>query len=467
MLSPISQRIADAQNHIVKLRDQLEEHLVGIVDDTNVSDDEMAITTELNGKIERTEKSLATLQQAEQRLAQTSQPAGNNIVVQQQNGPVSMPRPFAVPAQKIQPADHVWRSLVVKLKTHLDQSKRSSYEILKDTYGEDDITKAVFDVINKTATIPADTVTSGWASQLVQTSIGEFFAALIPNSVYPALAAKGGSFTFGRNGALSLPTRSATPTIAGAFVAQGAPIPVRQGAFTAIPLTPKKMGVISTFTREISEHSTPAIEALIRQAITEDTSVAIDTILLDATAADTTRPAGLRNGVTESANSTLTTLDGMIADFKVLATALITGTNGNIRNPVWIMNPTCALNIVTKTTTTGDTPYRAEIAAGTLFGWPIIQSTNIPFDRVIAMDAADFMTATGDTPNFSVSDQAVLHMEDTTPLAIGTAATPNTVAAPVRSLWQTDCIGIRMLLDINWAMRRTGVISWSETFAWD
>ncbi len=65
MLSPITQRIADAQNHIVTLRDQLEEHLAGI-DDTNVTDDQLAITTELNGKIERTEKSLATLQQAEQ-----------------------------------------------------------------------------------------------------------------------------------------------------------------------------------------------------------------------------------------------------------------------------------------------------------------------------------------------------------------------------------------------------------------
>jgi hypothetical protein len=24
-----------------------------------------------------------------------------------------------------------------------------------------------------------------------------------------------------------------------------------------------------------------------------------------------------------------------------------------------------------------------------------------------------------------------------------------------------------MLLDVNWAMRRTGVVAWSETFAWD
>ena len=465
MASPISQRIEDAQQHLNSLKDQLTEHLESF-DDTNVTDDQVAITTELNEKIARTEKSLETLKQAEIRLAATAQPPaavpaspGNDIIVRN--------RPFAVPAQKIQPQDYIWRSLAVKVKTHLDPNKRPALDILKEMYGEDDATKAVFDVVTRTATIPADTVTSGWASQLVQTSIGEFFAALMPMSAYPGLRARGGSFTFGRNGALSLPTRAATPTIAGSFVAQGAPIPVRQGAFTAVPLTPKKMGVISTMTREITEHSTPAIEGLIRQAIVEDTAVALDLILLDATAADTTRPAGLRASVSESANSTLTTIDGMIADFKTLASAIITGTNGNIRSPVWIMNPGCALTVSTKTTTTGDTPYRSEIAGGTLFGWPVIQTVNIPIDRVIVLDAADFMTATGDSPMFSVSDQAVLHMEDTTPLAIGTSATVNTVAAPTRSLWQTDCIGIRMLMDVNWVMRRTGVVAWSETFAWD
>jgi hypothetical protein len=78
---------------------------------------------------------------------------------------------------------------------------------------------------------------------------------------------------------------------------RGRTIPVRQGAFTSQTFTPKKMAVISTFTREIAEHSTPAIEGLIRNAMQEDTSVAVDTVLLDATAASTTRPAGLRNGV--------------------------------------------------------------------------------------------------------------------------------------------------------------------------
>lgn len=461
-MSPIAQRITDGEGRLVQLRDQLTAH-IATYDESNVTEDQLTVTKELNEKIGTTEASLETLRQAEKRLAATAEPPapGADSALHLKNQ-----RPFAAPAAKIRPQDYVWRSLVVAVKHHADKHKRPIVDILRETYGEDECTKVVMDVVTRAATVPADTVTSGWASQLVQTSIGEFFEALIPNSVYPGLRQRGGSFTFGRNGVISLPTRASTPTIAGSFVAQGAPIPVRQGAFAAVTFTPKKMGVISTFTRDIAEHSTPAIEGLIRQAISEDTSVAIDTILLDATAADTTRPAGLRNGVSESANSTLTTIDGLIADLRTIAQALITGTSGNLRAPVWVLNPGTVLQMALKTNGNGETPFREELAGGTLLGWPVIQSTNTPVTRMMALDAADFVTATGDTPRFDVSDQAVIHMEDTTPAAIGTAGTPNVVAAPVRSLWQTDTLGVRMILDINWGMRRSGVVAWSETFSW-
>ena len=63
-------------------------------------------------------------------------------------------------------------------------------------------------------------------------------------------------------------------------------------------------------------------------------------------------------------------------------------------------------------------------------------------------------------------DTATLHMEDTTPLAIGTVGSPNTVAAPVRSLWQTDTVGIRMIQPMNWTLRRSGVLAWTQSVTW-
>jgi hypothetical protein len=130
------------------------------------------------------------------------------------------------------------------------------------------------------------------------------------------------------------------------------------------------------------------------------------------------------------------------------------------------MNPAQVLSIAMTQNAGGDFPFAAEVNQGRLQGYPILQSTSMVAARVLLVDAADFFSATGDEPRFDVSDQAVLHMEDTAPTAIGTAGTPTVVAAPVRSLWQTDSIGIRMLLDINWAMRRTGLIAWIDSVTW-
>jgi HK97 family phage prohead protease/HK97 family phage major capsid protein len=411
-------------------------------------------------EVDAIDKDLVRLRRLEAAKAATAKPVIKAETTQQGSlARGGLDSVYAVPAQKIAPADYVYRTLVCKLKAHF--TKQSPYEVLKNEYGDDEPTRAVMNVITRAATVPADTVTSGWASQLVATSITEFFSALMPNSVYPALASRGGKFSFGQAGIVSMPTRASTPTIAGSFVAQGAPIPVRQGAFSAITFTPKKMAVISTFTREISEHSTPAIEGLIRQAIVEDTAVAIDSVLLDATAATTTRPAGLRAGVSATTATAGGGLAAVIGDIRALTSALITGTNGNLRSPVWI------LSLIPATAGGGEFPFKTELAGGTLQGYPVITSSNVTADMMFLVDAADFVSVTGDTPRFDVSDQATIHLEDTTPLPISTTGSPNTVAAPVRSLWQTDTIGVRMLLDLNWGLRRTGVVAWTQTMTWN
>jgi len=130
------------------------------------------------------------------------------------------------------------------------------------------------------------------------------------------------------------------------------------------------------------------------------------------------------------------------------------------------MNPIQVLSIQFQTNANGQFIFQDEIAAGRFRGYPLFQSTTVPAGTVFLVDAADFFSATGDTPVFNASDTATLHMEDTTPLAIGTAGSPNTVAAPVRSLYQTDSLAIRMTWDLNWAMRRTGVIAWTSSVTW-
>ena len=199
--------------------------------------------------------------------------------------------------------------------------------------------------------------------------------------------------------------------------------------------------MISTFTREMAEHSTPSIEALMREAIVNDTATAIDSTLMDNTAATTTRPQGLQNyaGSTQTPTSPGTDLTGPIGDLKVMSNALSAATNGNIRTPVWIMTPGAANCIALSTiAAVGMMPFRDEINAGRWNGWPVIQSTNsIPADTIWLLDAADFVTATGDTPRFDVSDSATIVMDDvpTDPVAAG--GTAFAAGGAVKTMFQT------------------------------
>ena len=255
-----------------------------------------------------------------------------------------------------------------------------------------------------------------------------------------------------------------SPTIAGSFVGEGAPIPVRQGAFTAVQLIPKKVAVITTFSREISEHSDPAIEGILRDAITTDTAVAVDSVLMDNNPATAIRPAGLRNGV-----ATLTPTAGggfaaVVGDVKLLAGAMLTATLGNVRSPVWLMSPTLVLALRLTVAPNGALVFADEINRGTFMGWPYIESPNVTADTLFLIDAADFMSASGD-PRFDVSDQATVHMEDSAPAAI-VPGPSGPASAPVRSFWQTDTLGIRMIMPLNWAFRRPAMIAYISGVTW-
>ncbi|WP_424813558.1 phage major capsid protein [Roseococcus sp. YIM B11640] len=451
-MKTLSQRIEDAQQDLNAKRDKLAE-LSG-ADTLDVDAVEA-----LNSDVEAAERTLNALKASEARLATT-------VEARAPGGEAGGPRrPLTVPAApKASPKFLAYRAATLRVLAHV--TRRPIDELRQERYGDDEPTKIITEVLTRAASAPATTTTSGWASQLVETVNADFMQDLMPASVYPGLASRGLRLNFGRAGVVSIPSRSATPTIAGSFVGEGAAIPVRQGAFTSQSLTPKKMAVISTFTREIAEHSTPAIEGLIRDAMQEDTAVAIDTVLLDATAASSIRPAGIRNGIAAITATSGGGFAALVGDIKALVGALITATNGNMRAPVWIMNPVQAVAISLTQNAGGDFPFQAELGRGTLQGYPVIQSPTVTAGMVFLVDAADFVSVTGDEPRFDVSDQATLHMEDTTPLAISATGTPNTVAAPIRSLFQTDTLAIRMILPMNWALRRSGVVAWTQSVTW-
>ena len=468
----LSNRIEAAEARLVEKKAALAA-LYEKVDDSNVTDEQAEQITKANQDIALAERSVLMLRDSERLLGATAEEPQRSrlpVILQTQNtkAPAIITptaRPFNVTPKKLTPIDLLVRAGTVQLFSHIH--KKPVDEIRRVIYGEDEATRAVVDWAVRAASAPAMTTVTGWAAELVQQIVVDFMETLMPKSVYPRLSAAGLPLNFGRNGRIVIPTRSRTPTIAGSFVGEGLPIPVRQGAFTSQTLTPKKMAVITTWTREIDEHSVPAIEGLLRNAIGEDTAISLDAVLLDANPATVVRPAGILNGVAGLTPTAGGGFNALVGDIKQISGALLTGTAGNVRNPVWLMNPQQMNSAgLISMPGAGVFPFRDEIGQNRLGGWPIIDAGTVPLGTVIAIDAGDFVSVSGDAPRFEISDQATLHMEDTAPADISTVGTPAVVSYPVKSMWQTDMLALRMILPMNWAIRRTGTVAWVAGVTW-
>ena len=358
-------------------------------------------------------------------------------------------------------------------------------DVVKERYADD----SRVDAIIKTAVSTADTTTAGWAAELVGSDIQGFMDHLKPYSIYASLAAKGTSITFGNNGSVTIPRRAGSNTdIAGAFVGENGVIPVKRTTLASDTLWPYKMGVISTFTKELARSSNPHIETIIRKAMIDDTANALDNALLDTEAAVTgVRPASITNGVTGQISAGDTAAD-IITDLKFLINALSSKNAGMAA--VLIMNPARVLGLSTVTTATGGFLFRDEIAQSRVLGLPFISSTNCPADQVIILDAAYFATAFG-MPQIDVSDTATLTMansDGTAPTqatdgsgALGTAeqvlpgsgisvvggeSGAATAGYQAQSMFQVWAVAVRNVMPVSWAMTRADLVERVTGVSW-
>ena len=471
-MSGLAQRIMTLEAQIVAKRDELEDHL-NKMDDTNVSDADLETTGRLNADIAQLEKTRAALVDSEKLLTKnlldedghggSRSRSLSTTVITPERERVTSPAIIVNRKKDFDLVDYLVRAATVTYVSKV--TGKSVEETRLRVYGDDDGTHVFCDIVTRAASAPAMTTVTGWAAELVHTTYADLMPILMPQAILTRVAPKGLTLSFGQTGRIVIPTRSRTPSLAGSFVGEGLAIPVRQGMFTSQTLTPKKMAVISTWTREMGDHSIPAIEGLIREAIQQDTSVAIDTVLIDANPATTIRPAGLLNGVAATTATAGGGIAAFIGDLTALIGAVSAGTYGNVRAPVWLANQTDMLRAaLLQAPNTGIFPFRDEIARGMLNNIPIIDSATVPTKTLTLVDAADFVVAGGEAPRMEMSDQATLHMEDTNPTDL--VASPSTVAAPQRSLFQTDSLALRMIMPLNWIQRRAGTVAWTQNVTW-
>lgn len=430
-MKTIAQRIEDAQTSITAKNARL----------TTLQDAEqrdLDAIESLMDEIDTEERELELLKRQEAKIAKKIETPHINR------------RPLGFPKKEVSGLDLlVRRALVHGVSLHLQQPIE---KVLERHYPDRD--EATEIAVTKAAAPLATTGTSGFVSQLVQSTWAGFLDALRGKSIYPELRARGYGVSFDSAGTAYLPQRTGSGAN-GSFFAEGSPIRVGRITVAAPTFTSRKMGVIIPFSREAAKRSTPELEPVLRKSIIEDTAATLDPILLDATGGDTVRPAGLLNGVSAVA----TGYGGgdhtaVKEDFKALLAPFIAA--NAVDGITVIMNPAQGLNISMMDGPDNNAGWFSEIAKRV----NIVESTHATAARLIAIRNPDFATALGDMPEFDVSNQATIHMEDTSPAEI-VAAGP-TAAAPTRSLWQTDSSAIRMIMDVSWIMARSGMVQWID-----
>jgi len=447
----LSERIQEAQEALTDLRADLKTAIEQYAEDATQENQELV--NEYTKNVKAAETHLHTLTEAEAQLkdelsAATPAPAPKKAF--------SKPKaPALITSTKnYEEGEIFFKQAAV---TALAAVQRTSVnEVLRDRYRND---KGLEAVMAKADSTIGTTTGTNWAAPLLEESVEGFLDLFTNNSVYGALRARGTALNFAGKGSIKIPSRGSTKKPSGAFVAEGAPIPVKEAYFTSQTMTPDKMGVIVPFAEELVTATNNQIETIIRDAVVQDTAESLDAILLDDTAASTTRPAGLKNGVSLT-NSAGATAANVATDVKTLMANFVS--TDSPKDVVFIMNGARVLGLRTIATTTGERAF-PEINSGNLMGIPVVESGNCTAAEVYSVNCSAFYTAY-DAPRFSMSNTAVIHMEDTTPLEI-VSGVPTT-ADPVRSLFQTDSMAIRMILPVTWKMVRASMVDGIDVVAW-
>jgi HK97 family phage major capsid protein len=444
-----------AKDELVETTDKLEE---------NPEDEALvAQVEEQSDEVEKKTASLAALKKAEAALASRSVPVTGapSIILSRSN--------------KTTPFDLVVRAALVAFEAGV--RKVSPQQVVAERYGDDDQTKAVTGIITKATQNPAMTTVDGWAAQLVREGWLQFMDILKPASIIPRLGLR--SYSFDGYGSLTIPMRNRGTginndrSLASSWRKEGDPIRVGSTQLGSQKLSPKSMGVIGTFTKELLKRSTPNIEQMIREWIISDTAEMLDGYFVsDLAAVADLRPGGIRAGVVAVPSGGGSAAD-INADLFKAFSALASSNLGS--RPVVLLHPNNGFALGMSLTATG-VPAFPSAASGSIYGAQILTSTTIPTDIVIVMDAAEIAFAGGlDTMEYS--DVATLHeeylpMHDRQTGAVDPAGVlplvdeAGAAASPVRSLFQTHSAGIKAVYELDWSLTRPGAVYVISDVAW-
>jgi hypothetical protein len=312
-------------------------------------------------------------------------------------------------------------------------------------YYDDATTKAyVRSMTTKAASAPADTTTSGWASDL---------SLPRPGPVLESLENVGQIFQLATQVNLSgvqsiiYPKRAAArPSTDVQWIAQGAGIGARNLAFNPTVLGPvHKLGSITAATRELVNASDG--KHIISLMVKEDLAASCDTSLWSSAAATADRPPGLLNGLTAISATAGGGTDAMFGDFeKIAGTITAAGSSGD--GLVYVCSPRQFVS--------------AKLRLGQNHPLTILSSPNLANGVVAGIDPRALLVGIGSL-RVEASEQTTF-VQESSPQQIHDAG--GTAAGSTVSAWQIDAIAFRVLLSVTWTMRADGFVAMITGATW-
>lgn len=190
-----------------------------------------------------------------------------------------------------------------------------------------------------------------------------------------------------------------------AYIGENVNIGKSEETFGQLTLTFKKLAVLTPISNDLLRYSSPSADAIVRDDLVSSMATKEDSTFIRGAGTDAT-PKGL--------------LNWCVADQKIAASAAslanITDNLGQLvvklKNadipmitPGWIMAPRTEQSLATIQNANGVFAFRDEVVAGTLWGWPIGTTTNVPI--------------TLDTTGAGNDDESEIYLVDFSQVLIG------------------------------------------------
>jgi hypothetical protein len=326
----------------------------------------------------------------------------------------------------LRPKNSIYRAAAVMLRAQLSDSPSSPEQAARKMFGKDH----GLDLMLRATSSPATLTTPTWAAVVAHDVIrSELIQRITGLSAAAGLMQRGLQIDLSGVASVTIPARIYNPAAAGDWIGEGQPIMLRQPTIARGPkLAPRKLAVLATFTEEMVRAD--SIEEFTTAAIREGAAALLDKQMFSTNAGDATHPPGILLDATSVTPSTATDASAISSDIGRLVGALATAGAG--LEVVFIAAP-------------------AQAAALRFWGFDVLASLALAAGTIVAVEASSFVSGFEGLPEFSTAIGATLHFDDTSPTDI-TGGTPSP-ATPVKSLFQDNLIGLRMILRASWAMR--------------